>query len=249
MKKVLLLFVLFLVLVVALAPARIIHWFMPEQSPVILQGVSGSIWSPEITKLNYKQMNFEDVKLTPSLLSLMIAELNINFDILKGDIAGTGDLIVSENSDKDLSIKNGNLQTSAKYLNDLIKIPGLKIDGNAKTSDLNLTLENKKLIYVDGKLSWFNSQIDFFGRSFSLGDFILGLTTHEETKIISGELEKSKNELGLQGKFSLDPQGAFEFIGSISKDIDKELYSTISLFADGQLSNGRLPIKYKQKVF
>ena len=36
---------------------------------------------------------------------------------------------------------------------------------------------------------------------------------------------------------------------TISTDIDESLYNTVALFNNGKPANGRLPIRFKQKIF
>lgn len=249
MKKFLLLFILFLIFAIALTPAKVVQWFMPKNSPVVLQGIEGSIWSPKMSQVNYQNMRFEDVKLNPSLLALFTGQLDLGFDIAKGDLSGDGNVKLSQNFRKDLILKNANIKTSLAYISQVVNLRGLQPNGNIKTSALSLELKDRKLAYAKGKVSLFDFTVNLLGQSWPLGDFIVKLTTDEDAKIISGKLQKSNNKLDLQGNFTLNPKGLFEFSGSISTDADQKIYSAVSLFADGKAEEGRLPIKYKQKLF
>lgn len=248
-KRILILSLLFIVFVIALTPAKAIFWIMPVQKNIVISGVSGKIWSANIEQVNYQQMQLEKVKVSPGLFSLISLQPEFAFDILKGDLTGTGNLALQSASANGFLMSDANIQINAAYLQTYLPLRQLKLNGIIKTSQLTLQTEKGKLILADGKLSWLQSVVEYSGNSWALGDFILKLETNKQNKTVSGELQKTNNQLGLQGKLTLNQQGVFEFIGSVSTDIDQSLFNALSLFANGKVENSRLPIKYKQRLF
>ncbi len=252
-KKSIILSLLFIIFVIVLTPAKLIKLFIPDNSPITIGDVSGNLFSAKISQVISYGYKFNDVKVSPNLLDFLTHNMSFNFDIAKGDVKGNGSLTLKETNNEtgkinQLSLKKANLTVAAEKLESFLNINGLKLDGLIKTTDLDLLLENQKPKQTDGKITWSNSSGAFMGTSLELGEFIVKMTTTNNQTIV-GELEKSKNELDLQGKFTLSKQGLFEFVGSISSEIDKALYDTIALFSQSKLKNGRLPISYKQQIF
>ena len=247
-KKIFILVGLFLLFMVVLTPAKLIESFLPQQNLLAVSGFSGSVWSGEISHINAQQISLKDVSFSINPIALLMAKLSVKLDIPKGDI--NGDLNVKMGSDyqKNIEFSDVNLSVQAAVLKSFIPIKDSEVGGVLESEALNLIVENKKILAVDGLGSWKNASVTYSGENWALGDFSVQLST-DDKKVIQGKLLKTKNALGLEGSFSLTTAGVFEMIGSISTESEQRLYQTFALFNNGKPANGRLPIKFKQKIF
>lgn len=248
-KKIAILLGLFIFLVIAFTPAKLLMSFMPERSPVTLTGISGSVWSGEISKVSANQLAFRDVLFSIDLLSLLMISPSVSLDIAGGDVSGTLVFHKTDDLSKNMQMSDVNVNFSGDILKSFMPMPGLEVNGDFRTNDLTFATENRRPKSVDGTLRWQNAKVSYAGQSFDLGDFVVQATTDEEKKLITANILKSKNALDLQGKVTLQPNGMVEIDGSIGTDIDQTLYNAFLLFNNGKANNGRLPIKFKQRIF
>lgn len=247
-SKILKLFGLFLIFVLVLTPASLINQVLPAQNKVSLVGISGSIWFGTIEQISAQGLQVEDVDFSINPLALLTAKLSVDLDIPRGDILGSLNLALDSDYKNSLMLNDVELELNAQQFQKYLPVRGVEIQGDIETSGLMLRTENKKPAQMSGQVSWQKAGVGFAGNNWSLGDFIINIRTDEAKKEIIGELQNSKNELGLQGKVILSANGMLEFVGSIATDIDKSLYNAVALFNDGKPANGRLPIRFKQKV-
>ena len=248
-KKILILVPLFFVFIIAMAPASLLENLVAEQKRVTVSGFSGSLWSGEINSISTNGLAFENVEYSLGLLALLTAKASIDLDIKKGLVKGNLNVTAGSDYMQSMHINNANLRLSAAELENHIKLMGAKLKGNISTADLSLELANNRPKSADGTLRWRNAAVVFAGKEWPLGNFAVDVSTNERTKAIVGKIRDNKNQLGIDGEVSLLPNGMVEFSGSISTEIDKSLYTAISMFKNGNVKNGRLPIKFTQKVF
>jgi len=248
-KRIVILLELFLLFVVLLAPASLITELVPEQDKFQLSGVSGSIWSGTVEQINLGPINLQQVDFSPNLLAFFKAKLGFNLTINQGDIIGNLDAEIASEPMAQSRFDSINLKLDAESLQPLLPLAGTELGGEVKLTDFALALENKRPQEMQGELSWKNAQLGYAGERWQLGDFVAHVSSDEQKGRITAQLAKSDNKLGLQGKLTLSKDGVLLFVGSISTQIDKALYNGIALFNDGKPSNGRLPIKFQQKIY
>ncbi|MCW8875813.1 MAG: type II secretion system protein N [Kangiellaceae bacterium] len=248
-KKILILVPLFLIFVIAMAPASLLENLTAEQKRVSLSGFSGSLWSGEINSVSTNGLSFENVEYSLGLFALLTAKASVDLNIKKGLVKGDFNVTAGSDYMQSLKINDANLRLSAAEIEDYVKLMGAKLKGNISTSSLNLELANNRPKNADGTLRWRNAAVNFAGKEWPLGNFAVDISTNERTKAIVGKIRDNKNQLGIDGEVSLLPNGMVEFSGSISTEIDKSLYTALSMFKNGNAKNGRLPIKFTQKIF
>ncbi|WP_444996884.1 type II secretion system protein N [Aliikangiella sp. IMCC44359] len=248
-KKSFILSCLFIVLVIYLTPAKLIEHLTPPNNQVQLSGFSGSVWSGTIGSVISKDASFSNVEFAVSPVALFAAKLSLAIEIPKGPIKGEFNISLTKELDKSIEISNANISLAAKFLEKFIPVRGASLEGKITTKDFDLMTENKKVKFIEGHLNWRSAVVGFQGQKWPLGNFSIKSSTDEKSKVITLELVKAKNKLGLQGKATLSPDGMMAFTGSISTDIDQSIYKTVALFNNGKPANGRLPIQYRQKVF
>ncbi|WP_196139292.1 type II secretion system protein N [Aliikangiella sp. G2MR2-5] len=248
-KKILIGLLLFVVFIIILAPASLIKNLSSKQELVLLRGFSGTLWSGEIASVSARKLSLEDVKYDIKVLPLFWAMFSVDLDISKGDIKGSLTFSADQNFQISHSVNNANIRFDAKLLENFVNTMGAKIGGNVSTSELDITIDKGKPSFLEGVTRWRNASVNFAGQNLSLGDFSVRFMTNEKNGDIKGRLEKGKNILDLQGEVTLAKSGELEFIGSASSQIDKGLLMAVSMYKNGNEANGRIPIKFKQKLF
>ncbi len=246
-KKIVILISFFIILVIIFAPVKLAENLMPENSPLVISGMRGSVWSGEIDSIEIKDWQLQDIDYEISFISLVTGKFGGTGEVHQGDLKG--DFFFEIEDSKNIEISDVNIETSAINLEKYIPFPGIELTGKISTRDFNAHINDNKPVYLSGVTRWDNANVDLNGQKWSLGDFDIYWNTDVDTKIITGTISKNKkNKIDIDGKITLTQNGTLEFKGSISQSIDKTIYTALSLFANGRPSNGRLPIKFKKKI-
>ena len=244
-KKIVILVLLFLSLVIYFAPVKVVENFIPQNNKLSILGMKGSVWSGNIDRVVVSDWLLEDLDYHLNFFSLLTGNLNVSTLIKKGDIRGELDFDISDINN--LEISEANLQAPAIRLEKYLPFPGIELGGNLSVQDLTMQLINQKPTTLFGTTRWKKANVDINGKSWALGDF--EVIWHMDNGVVVGNVSKSvKNQLGLEGTVTLTTAGLLEFKGSIASSTDQSIYAALSLFANGTMKNGRLPIKLKRKI-
>jgi len=247
-KKLLILVGLFIILVLAFTPARLAELFIPQNAGVVVSGVSGSIWSGKTNQVQYRDWRFSEIDYSLNFLPLITASLSGDASIKGGDLVG--DFSFSINDKQSISLYDANLEIEANRFESSLPFPGILLGGTAMTNNLSVNFIGQKPVYIEGKTSWSNANLSMAGSNWPLGHFDIVWQTNQDTGLITGDVSKVRqNQLGIEGKVTLTGEGMFEFRGSVSASIDQNIFAAFSLFSNGPVKDGRLPIKFKKKIF
>jgi len=247
-KKIGILIGLFIILVVAFAPARLAEGFIPKNNDLLVGNLTGSIWSGKVDQVLVKGWNLQEIEYDLSLLSLITGSFGGNSSVHKGDLKGDFSFQIGDS--KNIVLSQSNIEIDAIKFEKYMPFPGINLDGIASTKDFSIQLIDQKPSHLSGMTSWNNANISLNGNNWPLGNFDLLWDTNQESKLITGTLSKTrKNQLGIEGKVTLTKEGLFEFRGSVSVSIDQNIYAALSLFSNGPVKDGRLPIKFKKKLY
>ncbi len=248
-KKLLILFLIFIIFVIYLTPAKLAQSFIPASQAFSVTGMSGTIWSGKINQIGVGNIELKDTEFSLSLLALLTANLKLSLNSTMGDILGNLAIYLPPDPNGTIQVSDANLNFNAALFESYLPFPGTVLKGKLSSSDLSVLILRKKLTQMSGKVHWRNAEVSYDGREFTLGDFSAESITDDKSKNIQIKLLKTKNALGLEGNITLTPDGMLEFIGSVATNIDESLYNSIALFNNGKPAGGRLPIKYKQKIY
>jgi len=245
-QKIPILSTLFILLIIWLAPAKLIKGLISSNSKIEVSGLEGTVWSGRVDQLDIKGWHLEELDYELGFFTLLTGNVGGRAQLNKGNIIGSLDF--ETDGETNLSIGDASVETEAYLFEKYLPFPGIKLDGAISTQDLYATFENKKPQRLDGFTTWDDASITIRNNVIKLGKFQINWTTDPASQLIVGNIVETVNELGLQGRITIDKAGLFEFKGSISSKIQKNIYNTFLLFADGQADKGRLPIKYKKKL-
>jgi hypothetical protein len=245
-KKLIFLSLFFLLLIVMMAPAKLVQNLIPNNIPVEFENINGTIWFGNISKAVVNDWNFETVDYQLSFISLLVATASGNMSIEKGD--AWGELSFSISDQNNLSITQANVKVMAEKMVSFIPFPGIELSGALSSENFDVKIEDKKIVSLSGLTSWKNAVVTVKQQRWELGDFSVDWSTNESDQSMVGRLKKTKNLMDLQGNITLNSAGVLEFKGSISSSTDRNIYTALTLFADGKAELGRLPIKFKKKI-
>jgi len=247
-KKIGILVGLFIILVVVFAPARLAEGFIPKNNNLIVGNLTGSLWSGKVDQIMVKGWNLQEIEYNLSILSLISGSFGGSSSVHNGDL--NGDFSFQIVDSKHISLSQTNIKIDAVRFEEYMPFPGINLGGTASTKDFSIQLVNQKPSFLSGMTSWNDANISLNSNSWSLGNFDFVWETNQETNLITGTLSKArKNQLGIEGKVTLTKEGLFEFRGSVLASIDQNIYAALSLFSNGPVKDGRLPIKFKKKIY
>ena len=245
-NKIVILITLFVLLIIWLAPANLAEGLIASNNNIEVTGLKGTIWSGSAEQLDVKGWHLKELDYELSFFSLITGKMGGNAQLNKGDIIGSLDFEMD--GSEIFSLTEATIKMEAFLFEKYLPFPGINLDGNVSTTDLFVTIENKKTKRLDGFTTWDDASITIRNNLIKLGKFQINWTTNPDNQMIVGNIVKTANALSLDGRITLDKEGLFEFKGGISTKIQKNIYNTFLLFADGKASNDRLPIKYKKKL-
>ena len=188
-------------------PARVaVHWFAPEQ--VQMNGISGSIWSGEVTEGTVGGVYFSDLswKFKPLRLFLGKVAVDANLNTKAGRVSSTASVGIT--GVVRLTDLNGNLVLSAIH-------PGFRsnrIDGTVRVNMDYLELQNGFPSDALGAIDVANLVAGVLGPD-SLGNFHADITTSEAG--IVAAVTDAEASITLNGNIVLSPNRDYQFIGNI----------------------------------
>ena len=245
-KKMVYLFGLFVFFVLWLVPASLLRSYLPPVSGLIVGNIQGTIWGGEIDTLQYRQLQLKAINFSLKPFELITGAAAVAVELNDGDVTGSVD--IAAESKASFTVRSADLMMRAYLLEAFLPIRGIKLEGRLASQDLDFAINDTRPTFIEGVTSWQNASVDFSGQLWQLGDFAIRWRTLDDGRL-QGIFQKTDNRLGLEGKIELSSQGMLEFIGSISDKTEKPVYDTLALFADGKAASGRLPLKFKQKIF
>jgi len=246
-KKWLIYFFLFLTFLIYLAPASLIERFLPEKAPLHYEQINGRLWQGKIAGLKLPGIQLGDITYDLSILDLVSGALGGKLQLTKGDIEG--ELVVTWYAQNHIQWQDANLSAPALIAEAYLPVRGIQLAGQLETESFSGELINNRPIFLQGITQWKNAGLNWQGQTWQLGDIKIKWNSSEKDKQIHGELISNDNQLGLRGTITLNDKGELLFIGSIATTAEKPIYDTLAIFADGKPAAGRLPLKFKRKVF
>jgi general secretion pathway protein N len=247
-KKFFILSILFIFFLLMLAPAKIIKSFMPQQAQINLDGLSGSIWSGKINQISTANFNLSNVEYQLNPFALFLAKLSVSLKLSDQDIKGNLAIKLSSNYANYQTIENANLTINSNLFSHYLPMANTQINGEIVSRGLNIIMVNKKPELIEGELRWNQANVNINGKDWALGTLAVKLETDQTNGDIKAQILPTENALDIKGNIKLSRDGIVEFIGSISTDTEQQLYQTFALFNNGKPANGRLPIKFRQKL-
>ncbi len=193
---------LFAVFMVARMPAQFALQYMPPQSPVALQGVSGTVWHGKAQNIVYQGSSLGALEWKVHPLSLLLAKLNTDFT-LKGDgITAVGN--ASVNKEQDIDLENLRILADAEAIplppSAQLVTPAGKVNANFDA----IEVRGGKVMSAEGTVKWKPARITA-PAEYDLGE--LNLKVSGKDGRLKGILSSKNSPLNTNGSLNLEPNG------------------------------------------
>lgn len=231
----------YLCFLVVTLPAKIIPYFIPENSGVNAVNLEGSLWDGKAGQIAYqREYIFNNAHWSVDWLALFTLKLklNISFDNGKSAMSGEGALLVSFSG---ISLENVVLDTSADEIIKLSKqrIPA-KVSGPVSLVIRKASQGTPYCYELDARLNWKNAVVVSDFGSVKLNNPIVDL--HCESGELIAVLTQESDEILTNARVTLKADNFYELSGSVKgKDkLDPNIEQTLGWIgpknADGSTS-------------
>lgn len=149
-------FLAFLLLLVALAPANMVVQSI-DVNPISLQDASGTIWHGS-ANAHFNQIKLGELSWRVQLLRLLLGEINVDYEVVDSDLHLSGSHQYS--SDGSTSTINGRIGSTP--VNSFVIGYDIGLSGDFLVSDVKLSMSpNQEVTSVNGDIHWQGGQVRF----------------------------------------------------------------------------------------
>lgn len=231
-----------------MAPAKTVLPMVTNSLPDHLKSIQfgqieGSIWSPRMSSLSYKNIHLNNLRADISPLKLLLAEVDADISVDDPSLKLEGKLLASKSS-----IKTGSLSIDIKAdrLNPFMQFPVKGLRGTMTGLIEQAAFDaNGQWQQINGRGSWQQASIDYLEQSLDLGDFDFEINTSNENNLIVSIID-NQGVLDLKGQFVLEPSKTYQLDVSTQQQLPEHLERWISRL--GKLENNRYRIKWSGQL-
>ncbi len=239
--------VMYAVFLLGTLPASLAYsWGKAYLGDVSLFGVNGTVWDGRAASAQVGRTRLEKVRWTLRPLMLLRGRLGaaLEFDYR----AQPGALSVSRAWDGQLHFSDVALKFSARDIEPLLRLPATELGGMVDVQLDELVLAQGRITAAQGLLAW-NQAAVVKPAAADLGGFTATLETTAEG--IKGVLKDQGGAVQADGLFTLQANGAYDFIGTLASGDPRQpaIAQGLQLFgqpgADGRVkvnNKGVLPL-------
>ena len=204
--------ILFLVLLLALAPAKVITPWVSDAVPGLhLHNVEGSIWSAKIDRGQFRNFTLDNIELDVNPLSLVVGKLNAGVVVNDPNINIEADTVLSA---QHYQLENVRFDIDTSYVISKIRTPLQGLSGRIEGALSELDFENNHLKTLEGQGEWRNAVIQYPNNNLELGD-------------INFKLSKMSNQGNGAKVDIMSNQGVLDLKGYIEIGLDKQFIMNI----------------------
>ena len=235
-----LLALLFLVVLIVSAPARLLYLFVPSEQ-LLLQGLSGTVWRGIASSVQVRlpQGYFElgEVQWTLSPLSLLTLSPRVSLQSEWGNQAVAGDLVLR--GERDLDVRELTLQFNASLLT---KFAPVTLDGVFNLQLSELKLRDGLPQSADGSLVWQDAAWRSPQGLISLGSYTMEFR-QPAGEILRGDVMTLAGPLQAVGFAELDARRyTVDILMGSDSELNPQLQQMFSLIAIPEGTNYRIGV-------
>lgn len=237
--------ILFLLILVYIAPARTITGMVTDRVPGLqLTSVEGSLWSTHIGHLNFKQFSLHDIQLDTRVLSLLWGTLNSSIRVNDPNIQLTSDVALEEGHYK---LSDTQYQLDTAYIASIARLPVESLSGVVDGSIKQIEMSGKTLLSLEGEGQWKNAVIQYTNSELALGTIRFQLSKVKErdnTARIS--IVENQGVLDLKGTIEVSLDKRFNMKLHTTTDLPQHLKSWVSRW--GRTEGGRIYLEWQGRL-
>jgi len=222
------------------------HWQASENAPnnIALSGVSGSVWSGKAAMAVIQGQPLEKMEWSLRPWSLLFGQVGLNWRFQlplenekKGqEQGGYGQGSTALGLDGSVAFSTLEARLPAWVVARIAKADALRPTGSVSLKLHDVLWDGQSLRSAEGRIVWNGAGISLLS-PILLGDQIIVLETSDD--IVKGVLSDGGGPLSLDGLLTLNPEGQYEFSGSLAArnapDLERALGSLGRPGADGRI--------------
>ncbi|AOE49028.1 type II secretion system protein N [Kangiella sediminilitoris] len=237
--------ILFVAMLVILAPANTISSLLAEKVPgLTLKQVNGTLWSTKVGRINYKQYELRDLQLETSLLGLLLGKLQSSVKV--------NDPKLKLNSEMDLRegryrLKHTDFTIDTAYVTSVVQLPIEGLIGPVNGNITELEMTQQELLELNGGGTWSNAVIQYPGSNLELGTIHFTLSKLADSdNTIRVEITDNQGVLDLKGYIDASLDKRFNMNLSTTTDVPQNLKSWLSRW--GRTENNRIYLQWQGRI-
>jgi len=175
-------------------------------------GLDGSVWHGKAASLIYDGKRFDQLTWDFKPLALFTGNVALDVGYRNKDSAASGS--VSQSVFGETSLKNFDAKITAPELIKMLKIPAIKLEGDLTLRLNEMSLVDKSLKYINGRLLWANAASKF-PQKLVMGNLFADLTTSDDG-VVKAKLGDGGGPMEVNGEATLNPDGKYDVKGALA---------------------------------
>jgi len=231
----------YLLILLATIPAKPITELINDNTPVSIQGVSGTLWEGEAYLIRIdNNIQLEQTSWSFNLWKLLIGKLSANIDT-----SFLGETITAEAGSSFLGrvfVNDLKATVAASEVTRLANIPLARLDGPIILDIQNAQWKQGELPLASGSIKWNDASVTV-AESASLGN-VLVLLSESEQQLLKAEIKNEGGDISINGSAELIAEAdyAAEITLVPSASASNNIKQSLGMFAKRQ-PNGEYNIK------
>lgn len=195
----------YFVLLIITIPAKPVVELINDNSPVTVQGVSGTLWNGKAYMISMDNIQLTKTEWSFSLWKLFIGKIaiDVNSHYLNNDIAAElGTSFIGRYFVNDLSAK-----IAAHEIAQLANIPMAQLDGMISLDIEHAQWKQGELPLATGEIKWTDATITV-AETASLGNISI-LLSESEQQLLNAEIKNQGGDIKINGTAELVPEADY----------------------------------------
>jgi len=192
----------FFISLIATTPARWLQTFIPPNSPVKLQSVTGTIWKGEAMQASWQKNPLGKLNWSLRPFSLLTGKLGVNFNLENEGIQVNGDALINRDQQVKLTDTKADIDVNKLPL-DAAKML-VSVEGRINADIRKLIINNQSIDSADATLVWKPASITA-PIAMPLGEITLEISGEDGN--LTGKLNSKNSPVNATGNIAVAKNG------------------------------------------
>ncbi len=203
----------YLIFLIALAPASALMSWVVVPKHVSMHGLSGTIWQPKVEQLDIQNLSVHNIELALSPWSLMTLSPSVSATFGGGLSDGPQGMAELQVSGQSLVLTNTVVEFPAQYIVPYLKTPvPVEAFGLVLFNAQEITMDGGQCVKASGSVQWQKGALTALDENVELGNF--NGTLRCENDLLTLDIDP-KNVLGLSFLSQVNDEGKVSGSGYI----------------------------------